>query len=187
MKNGIDEKSILSLLHRKNQEMNGNGIVEYLKIVTLSGIVRRLKDFKPYNKEETIVDESVVTHAYGVPIKQVKTTHKHEYNEVKIAYKDNGKYEFLKLSPTIYENATQEDIANWYKKDEKSKFFEFHEFYDLEKEVWRILYKLKAKGYVSERYVKGYVTGGGRRRYRGVKAKRYYTITNEGIEYLKGL
>lgn len=187
MKHGIDEKSILSLLHRKNQEMNGNGIAEYLKIVTLSGIVRRLKDFKPYSKEETIVDESMVVHEYGVPIKQIKTIHKHEHNEVKIAYKNNGKYEFLELSPTVYGNATQEQISEWYKKNEKDKFYDFHGFYDLEKEVWRILYRLKAKGYVSERYVKGYVTGGGRRRYRGVKAKRYYSITNEGIEYLKGL
>ena len=186
MKHGIDEKAILSLIHRKNKEMNGDGIAKYFEVVAMSNIARCLKDFKPYGKDEQTIEESVNYHS-GIPIKQITTTNILEYNEVKIAYKNNGKYEFLELSPTVYSNSTQEEFSNWYKKSDKDKFYDFHGFFDLEREVWKILYKLKTKGYLSERYQKGYVTGGGSKRYNGVKAKRFYSITNEGIEYLKGL
>ena len=177
-----DDKYILSLLKRKAKEMSGNGIIEYIKTVNLSTIAKQLNDFKPYYVDERTYEEKE-GQLNGMPCKFNIHIEKLAYNTVRIAYKNSeDKYITKDLQHRYY----GEFMNEWKKLEYKDKF-NCYDFHELEKNIWKTMYRLKAKGYLDERYVKGSVRTNRRGRYYGVKAKRYYSITEKGLKYLEGL
>lgn len=180
---GINEKAILSLLDRKKKEMNGDGIVGYFEAVMLNKITSFLKDFKPFHKDISNTEKTQGTKD-GVPCEFYKHTRELVTMSIQIAYKVNGTYEYIDISPLFNDDTT---IEEWNKLSSKDKFYCYGQFMRLGDEIWKILYRLKGKGLIAERYKKGSVGKNSRGRFYGVKAKRFYSITESGIEYLKGI